>query len=215
MPKGFSPELRERAVRMVYDRQAREGGPRAASIRHRRAQLGVGTETLRIWVIATAPPRWSDRRAARGRESLFSAELAEARRANEILKAASAFFAAELDRPTTKNDRVRRHASREVRVEAICRILSATEWVHHLPRYRAAKNRPASRSQSVRDEMAAEEVQWIHQANYSVYGVRRCGTQMRHAGWNVGRDQVARLDEAVSGVPPRSKACHHLLRRRR
>lgn len=31
MPKKFSPELRDRAVRMVYDRQAREGGPRAAT----------------------------------------------------------------------------------------------------------------------------------------------------------------------------------------
>ena len=32
MPKKFTPEFRERAVRMVFDRQATEGGPRAASI---------------------------------------------------------------------------------------------------------------------------------------------------------------------------------------
>ena len=42
MPKKFSPELRDRAVRMVYERQAREGGPRAESIRAIAPQLGVG-----------------------------------------------------------------------------------------------------------------------------------------------------------------------------
>lgn len=78
-------------------------------------------------------------------------------------------------------------------VEAICRILSATECGFITSRgYRAAKNRPAS-ARSVRDEMLAEEVQRIHQANYSVYGVRKMWHAMRHAGWNVGRDQVARL----------------------
>ena len=78
-------------------------------------------------------------------------------------------------------------------VEAICRILSATECGFITSRgYRAAKNRPAS-ARSVRDEMLAEEVQRIHQANYSVYGVRKMWHAMRHAGWNAGRDQVARL----------------------
>ena len=103
MPKKFSPELRDRAVRMVYDRQAREGGPRAASIRAVAPQLGVATETLRIWC-----NRYGATESAGPGEPLEEENcrlrrvLAEARRANEILKAASAFFAAELDRPTTK-----------------------------------------------------------------------------------------------------------------
>ena len=104
MPKKFSPELRERAVRMVLDRQAAEGGPRSHSIRVIAPQVGVGEETLRMWCnrhsheIAPAGagenPEQKIRRLQR--------ELAQARRANEILKAASAFFAAELDRPTTR-----------------------------------------------------------------------------------------------------------------
>ncbi len=49
MPKKLGPQLRDRAVRMVYDRQAREGGPRTASIRAVAPQLGVGRENLRIW----------------------------------------------------------------------------------------------------------------------------------------------------------------------
>ena len=56
MPKKFSPELRDRAVRMVYDRHAREGGPRAAPIRAVAPQLGVGEETLRIWCNRYGPP---------------------------------------------------------------------------------------------------------------------------------------------------------------
>ena len=102
MPEKLSPRVCERAVRMVYDRLAREGGPRAASICAVAPQLGVGIETLRIWCnrygpIEPAGPEGSleeeNRRVRR--------ELVEARRANEIRKAASASFAADLDRPTT------------------------------------------------------------------------------------------------------------------
>ena len=78
-------------------------------------------------------------------------------------------------------------------VEAICRILGATECGFITSRgYRASKNRPAS-ARSLRDEMLVEELKRIHQENYSVYGVRKMWHAMRHAGWDVGRDQVARL----------------------
>ena len=49
MPKKYTPELRERAVRMVLERQVAEGGPRSHSIRAVAPQLGVGEETLRMW----------------------------------------------------------------------------------------------------------------------------------------------------------------------
>ena len=101
MPKKFSPELRERAVKMVLERQATQGGPRSHSIRAVAPQLDVSEETLGMWCqrhgheIAQVPAgedlQQENKRLKR--------ELAEARRANEILKAASAFFAAELDRP--------------------------------------------------------------------------------------------------------------------
>lgn len=45
MPMKFSPELRDRTVRRVYDRHAREGGPCPVSIRALAPQLGVGEET--------------------------------------------------------------------------------------------------------------------------------------------------------------------------
>lgn len=65
-------------------------------------------------------------------------------------------------------------------------------WVHHLTRVRAYKNRTAS-ARSVRDEILLEEVQRIHQENYSVYGVGKMRHAMRNEGWEVGRDQVVRL----------------------
>ena len=78
-------------------------------------------------------------------------------------------------------------------VEAICRILGATEYGFITSRgYRASKIRPPS-ARSLRDEMLVEEVRRIHQENYSAYGVRKMWHAMRHAGWDVGRDQVARL----------------------
>ncbi len=78
-------------------------------------------------------------------------------------------------------------------VEAICRTLRATECGFITSRgYRASKNRKAS-SRSVRGEILLEEIRRIHALNYSVYGVRKMWHAMRHAGWDVGRDQVARL----------------------
>ena len=67
-------------------------------------QLDVSDETLRMWCQRhgpeVAPASASQTPAEEIRR--IKRELAEARRANEILKAASAFFAAELDRPTTR-----------------------------------------------------------------------------------------------------------------
>ena len=78
-------------------------------------------------------------------------------------------------------------------VEAICRVLSAIECGFITSRgYRAAKARPAS-ARALRDEVLLPELRRIHAENYSVYGVRKMHHAMRRAGWDVGRDQVARL----------------------
>ncbi|MCT1777149.1 IS3 family transposase [Brachybacterium sp. p3-SID957] len=194
MPKKFSPELRDRAVRMVYDRQAREGGPRAASIRAVAPQLGVGEETLRIWCNRCGPTEPAGPGEPLEEENRrLRRELAEARRANEILKAASAFFGSGTRPPHDEVIAFIDMHRDQFGVEAICRILGATERGFITSRrYRASKNRNAS-ARSVRDEILIEEVQRIHQENYSVYGVRKTWHAMQHAGWDVGRDQVARL----------------------
>jgi transposase len=98
----YPPELRERAVRMVAEVRASYGSQWAA-IEGVAVKLGIGTvETLRIWV-RQAEVDSGQRVGVSSEEHAeikrLKREVAELRRANEILKAASIFFAAELDRP--------------------------------------------------------------------------------------------------------------------
>ena len=99
--KRYPPELRERAVRMVAESR-HEHGSEWATIESVAAKLGIGTaQTLHSWVRREQVD--SGRRgdvtsdmAAEMRK--LRAENKELRRANEILKSASVFFAAALDR---------------------------------------------------------------------------------------------------------------------
>lgn len=79
-------------------------------------------------------------------------------------------------------------------VEPICRVLGVSlEGGFITSRgYRLAKSRPAS-ARSIRDRILIDELKKIHTKNYSVYGVRKMWHAVRRAGWDVGRDQVARL----------------------
>lgn len=97
----FSPEFRERAIRMVLD-QAPQHGSQWAAIRSIAAKVGCHQETLRNWVRdheRTAGVRPGPTTDERTRLKELERENRELKRANEILKKASAYFAlAELDR---------------------------------------------------------------------------------------------------------------------
>jgi transposase len=100
--RKYPPELKERAVRMVAEARPNYESEHAA-ICAVASKLGITTpETLRGWVrraqvdAGERPGVTSDEHSELAR---LRRENAELRRANEILKAASAFFAAELDRP--------------------------------------------------------------------------------------------------------------------
>ena len=95
----YTPELKERAVRMV-DEAIKESGQRHGVVTRIAVQLGLGSETLRGWVKQAAidrgqrpGPTTDDKQ----RIAELERENRELRRANEILKTASAFFARELD----------------------------------------------------------------------------------------------------------------------
>jgi transposase len=101
----FTAEQRARAVRLVAE--ARPGYPSEwAAIGSVAAKLGTSAETVRKWVRQAEVdggqrPGMTTEEAAEIRK--LRREVAELRRANEILKAASAFFAAELDRPLPRS----------------------------------------------------------------------------------------------------------------
>ena len=104
MPKKYDPEFRDRALRLLAE--ARPDHPNLASaIRHVAGMLGMNAETLRVWARRVEvdegrrPGVPSDVAAENAR---LRREVAELRKANEILKAASVFFAKELDRPSTR-----------------------------------------------------------------------------------------------------------------
>ncbi len=96
----FPKEVRERAVRMVFE-HTQEHGSQWATIHSVAGKLGMAPETLRKWVRQAErdgglrPGLTTDERA---RMKELERENRELRRANEILKSAATFFGAELDR---------------------------------------------------------------------------------------------------------------------
>ena len=102
-PRKYPDELRERAIRLVLDAKAEPGGGGGNVYRRIGEQLGIHPETLRGWVkqaeidAGTRPGTATDDAT---RLAELEREVRELRRANAILKSASAFFAAELDRPS-------------------------------------------------------------------------------------------------------------------
>lgn len=98
----YSPEVRERSVRMVFD-QTKEYSSQWSAIQSIAQKIGCSSETLRKWVRQSerdegVRPGHTSADHERIRE--LERENRELRRANEIIRKAAAFFAqAELDRP--------------------------------------------------------------------------------------------------------------------
>ena len=101
----YAPEVRERAVRMVFEHEG-EHASQWAAISSIAAKIGCNPETLRGWIRQAEraqgkrPGPTTDEQE---RIKALEREVRELRQANEILRKASAYFAqAELDRPFRK-----------------------------------------------------------------------------------------------------------------
>jgi len=97
--KAHPAELRERVVKMVFELRAETGNTRG-SLARVGERLGINTETLRNWVQKAevdSGQRPGTTTEDKKRIAELERENRELRRANEILKAASAYFARELD----------------------------------------------------------------------------------------------------------------------
>lgn len=99
--RRYTPEEKEQAVRMVRTLRA-ELGTSQGTVKRVARQLGYGIESVRSWVKQAEidsgeTPGVTTSEAARITQ--LEQENRELRRANSILRSASAFFAAELDRP--------------------------------------------------------------------------------------------------------------------
>ena len=200
-PSRFSPEVRERAVRMVEEHREAHASEWAV-LQSVAPKLGCTAETLRKWVRQAqrdAGHRLGLPTSERERLKELEREVRELKRANEILRKAFAYFAqAELDRRRTSP----RWSSSSPTI-APCSGSSRSAPCCRSPRRRTRRHRhqrthPTRRSaRAQRDDQLRVEIQRVYDAHQQVYGPRKVWKQRRRDDGRVARCTVARLMRAM------------------
>ncbi|MEZ5742899.1 MAG: IS3 family transposase [Sphingomonadaceae bacterium] len=200
----YSPEVRERAVRMV-DEQRADYGSEWEAITSIAAKFGCTAETLRRWRREEASRRAGPAALAandRDRVKLLEREVKELRRANEILRKASAYFCPGGARPPTEAMTAFIDEHRDAYgVEPICRVLLiAPSTYHEHAARRADPGRRPARAQ--RDGELRQEIRRVHEASFGLYGSRKVWHQLRREGIKVAKCTVERLmkEMGLAGV---------------
>ncbi|WP_435531642.1 IS3 family transposase [Ramlibacter cellulosilyticus] len=191
----FSPEVIERAVRMVEESQPQHESQWAAIVSIA-AKIGCTAEALRRWVRQHETntgqrPGLSTQEQQRIKD--LEREVRELRQANEILRKASALFRPGGARPPIQAVKAFIDEHRGAYgVEPICRVMQiapSTYWLHAQRRAQ-----PELRSERAkRDDVLVGEVERVWQENLQVYGVRKVWRQLRREGFEVARCTVGRL----------------------
>ncbi|WP_429060442.1 IS3 family transposase [Azospirillum doebereinerae] len=193
--RRYAPEVRERAVRMVFEHEG-DHASQWAAIGSIAAKIGCTAETLRGWVRQAErdqgkrPGPTTDEQE---RIKALERENRELRQANEILRKASAYFAPGGARPPVSEMIAFIDAHRAVHgVEPICKVLpiAPSTYRAHAAR-RADPSKAPARSRS--DVELREAIRRVWDANFQVYGVRKVWRQLRREGTDVARCTVARL----------------------
>ncbi|WGH92270.1 IS3 family transposase [Auritidibacter ignavus] len=207
MPKKFDQDAKDRVVRLVEDRILAENLSLQAACKLVGPKLGVSWHTARQWV-QQARKAGGVHRAGEdviAENARLRREVQELRDTNELLKAASAFFASGT-RPETSEmisfiDEYRDHFG----VEFICaRLRQHREGGFITSRgYRQSKSRGPS-ARALPDADLVEMICQIHEENYGIYGVGKMWHALRRAGISIGREQTGRLMR-LAGVCGKSK----------
>nr|WP_187536092.1 IS3 family transposase [Escherichia coli] len=198
----FSPEVRQRAVRMVLESQG-EYDSQWATICSIAPKIGCTPETLRVWV------RQHERDTGGGDGGLTTAERQrlkelerenrELRRSNDILRQASAYFGEGGVRPPLEKmmpllDKLREQYG----VGPLCSELHiAPSTYYYCQQQRHHPDKRSARAQ--RDDWLKKEIPRVYDENHKVYGVRKVWRQLLREGIRVARCTVARL-MAVMGL---------------
>ncbi|WP_435816956.1 IS3 family transposase [Escherichia coli] len=198
----FSPEVRQRAIRMVLESQG-EYDSQWAAICSIAPKIGCTPETLRVWV------RQHERDTGGGDGGLTSAEPQrlkelerenrELRRSNDILRQASAYFCEGGVRPPLEKmmpllDKLREQYG----VGPLCSELHiAPSTYYHCQQQRHHPDKRSARAQ--RDDWLKREIRRVYDENHQVYGARKVWRQLLREGIRVARCTVARL-MAVMGL---------------
>ncbi|ELK1688902.1 IS3 family transposase [Escherichia coli] len=198
----FSPEVRQRAVRMVLESQG-EYDSQWVAICSIAPKTGCTPETLRVWV------RQHERDTGGGDGGLTTAERQrlkelerenrELRRSNDIFLQASAYFGEGGVRPPLEKvmpllDKLRKLYG----VGPVCSELHiAPSTYYHCQQQRHHPDKRSARAQH--DDWLKREIQRVYDENHQVYGVRKVWRQLLREGIRVARCTVARL-MAVMGL---------------
>ncbi|RQS86934.1 IS3 family transposase [Burkholderia contaminans] len=191
----FSPEVRERAVRLVREQRS-EHPSMWAAIESIAPMIGCTPQTLHEWVKRDQVDHGErDGVTTDERERLkaLEREVKELRRANEILKVASAFFGPGGARPPFQVLKAFIDQHRDTfGVEPICKVLRIAPSGYR--RHAAQLRDPARRSvRAIRDERLRPEIERVWRANMQVYGADKVWKQMNRERIAVARCTVERL----------------------
>ncbi|WP_155739074.1 IS3 family transposase [Ralstonia solanacearum] len=191
----FSPEVRERAVRMVQEHRG-EYSSLWAAVESIAPKIGCVPQTLLDWVKREEVDRGQREglsSSERERLKALEREVKELRRANEILKTASAFFCAGGARPPTQVVKAYIDRYRDAYgVEPICKVLQIAPSCYR--RHAAQQRNPALRcKRAQRDDTLTPDVKRVWHANWQVYGADKVWKQMNREGIRVARCTVERL----------------------
>ncbi|HHK2916736.1 TPA: IS3 family transposase [Pseudomonas aeruginosa] len=191
----FSPEVRERAVRMVQEHRG-EYPSLWAAVESIAPKIGCVPQTLLGWVQrheVDTGVRGGVTTAEAQRVKELEREVKELRRANEILKLASAFFGPGGARPPTQvlRDFIDEHR-RTFGVEPICKVLQVAPSGYR--RHVALQHDPQRRcARAKREAMLVPEIERVWRGNMQVYGADKVWRQLAREGMAVARCTVERL----------------------